>query len=128
LNGFGVFGYGVNDNDINIPSIIFYGELPNVTFNVLPLYYDQPLNATCRDLQAIDCSEASLADLYTINNPCRSAINATLTSFTLLNNETAQVQFSLSRYFDENFCNVTVACLAPLLKPQYWPQLCASLP
>jgi hypothetical protein len=118
LDGFGVFGFGVgvNDNDIIIPSIIFHGELPNVTFNVLPLCYDQPLNATCRDQQAVDCSQVSLADIYTINNPCGSAINATLTSFTLLNNETAQVQFSVSRYFDENFCNVTVACLAPAIE------------
>jgi hypothetical protein len=115
LTGSSIFGYGigVNDYDIIVPSLILQEDsFVNITFNTLPRCFYQPINVTCRDQQVEDCSDVSSADLYTINQAlCGTTVTANLTSFTVVDEKQALVQFSFSRrYAEDYFCNVTVTC------------------
>lgn len=108
-----IFGLGVGMNDYDI---IFgaaeqaFSATAIISFYAAPRCFAQPINVTCNDQQANDCSQAiDTQSLYTINNPQCGAIETTL-SINLVNNA-VQTQFSFNKGFGPVVqCNAKVTC------------------
>jgi hypothetical protein len=112
----GIFGLGVGMNDYDI---IFGAALgvqvgnPSISFYTAPRCFAQPINITCHDQQANDCSQAfDPQSLYTVNNAQCGNVEATLSGISLVNNA-VQTQFSFSKGFGPAVqCSAKVTCPA----------------
>lgn len=121
VGGSGLFGLGlsVSDRDVIVASLTSYNG--NGYFFDLysgPLCFTEPINVTCHEEQVNECSQVLFSELYTVNNPQCGAVSATMDSFSLVNNQAVQVQYSFSKGFGPSVtCNATVTCPAPPVAP-----------